>query len=300
MNQRLVVVDGKGGVGRTTVAVALGRAWASRGRRVWVVSLHNDPGLARRCGVAPAYAPTPITPNVWVSTLATPAALRDFGTRKLPVGALGGAALGSRPMSALVDAVPGLADLVQLGKVEDRLRWPIGDEVPLDAIILDAPATGHGHRLLDAPGVVAALARTGPFHGLAAKIADLIGDEQTLRQVVVSLPEPLPASETLESIDATLAAGRRPHAIVMNRTPPRPPQPRPDLPPGWNARMDLLEARVALADAANDTLRTGLAARRLDHLPQLPMADAAAADGHPPWGAWADALAPLVDALEAS
>ena len=201
MNQRLVVVDGKGGVGRTTVAVALGRAWASRGRRVWVVSLHNDPGLARRCGVAPAYAPTPITPNLWVSTLATPAALRDFGTRKLPVGALGGAALGSRPMSALVDAVPGLADLVQLGKVEDRLRWPIGDEVPLDAIVLDAPATGHGHRLLDAPGVVAALARTGPFHGLAAKIAALIGDDETLRQVVTGVGAPEGASAPAEAAE---------------------------------------------------------------------------------------------------
>jgi hypothetical protein len=120
-----------------------------------------------------------------------------------------------------------------------------------------------------------------------------------MRHVVVSLAEPLPASETLESMDATLKAGRRLHAMVINRTPPAPPRPRPEVPPGWAARLDALEHRTEMAAGADRTLAEGLASRGLGGLPRWALPDAADADARPPWATWSAALTPLVDALEA-
>jgi anion-transporting ArsA/GET3 family ATPase len=299
MTPRLVAIEGKGGVGRSTVAAALGHAWARAGRTLWLVTLHDEPGLANACHVPPQYPARPIAPGLWVSTLGTREALRDFGRRKLPVGALGGAALASRPMTTLVDAVPGLADLVQLGKIEDRLHAPLDGEPRLDAIVLDAPATGHGHRLLDAPGVVSALAKAGPFHALAAKIAALVEDADAMRHVLVTLPEPLPMSETLESLDASVDAGRTPSAVVINRTLPPMPTPRPALPPGWSAGFDALERRWHLAAEAEQTLVDGLRARGLQTLPRVRMSDVPDAANRRPWDAWVAELAPLIALLEA-
>lgn len=221
MSGRLAVVVGKGGVGRTTIAAGLALAAGQRGERALVVELNGLWDVGRRFGRSRSFEPLTIRPNVDWRSLTTHECLEDFGRRKLALGALGAKLMGSGPLRAFVDAVPGLPDLLQLGKIENLLNEPRPGEPRYDLVVVDAPATGHGLTLLSSPHSMTEISGAGPFHELARTIARALADARS-RVVVATLPETLPLSETLSLLDA-LSTGPIPLGpVVVNRALARP------------------------------------------------------------------------------
>ncbi len=216
--RRLVVVHGKGGVGRTTVSAALTLALARAGRAAVGVEIGGEDGLAQAFGYdAPAYAPRTPAPSAAVRSLSVEDCLADFGARKLRMPALARWFFTSRLMTGFVEAVPGLTDVIQLGKIEDMLNHPLAGEPVWDVGVLDAPATGHGLTLVGAARSMAELTRVGPFFDLARIIERFLSDGGAVSHVVVTLPELLPVSESLQLVAALTADHAAPAAVILNQ-----------------------------------------------------------------------------------
>lgn len=221
LDHRLVVVQGKGGVGRTTLTAALALAAARAGKRTVAVELSGQRALARRLGCADGtFEAQRIKPRLGVMSLSPGTCLTDFGRRKLRLGGLAKWLFESRWMTGFVEAVPGLHDVVQLGKIENMIREPLPGDDEVDLVVLDAPATGHGLTLLQSARSMRQITRVGPFHDLAAIIEDFLADRTETASLLTTLPELLPVNESLDLLEALDAEGALPSSVWVNRVLP--------------------------------------------------------------------------------
>lgn len=235
---RFIPVVGKGGVGRSTIALALALAAEAEGRNVLLVEMGGVSDIPPLLGLAPGdYAPRSVSRGVDLMTLTALDCLTDFTHRKLKLPGFVDKLIRSPPLSSFVHGVPGLQDLLQLGKIEDRMHHPKSGERTYDLCILDAPATGHGLTLLSAPRTLRELTRTGPFTELAQTIETFLHSEHTAL-VGVTLPEPLPVSESLELGAGLASLGLTEALWILNRTHP---MPSPDAPPWASIREAMAE-----------------------------------------------------------
>lgn len=220
-SSRLIVVMGKGGVGRSSVTAALALAAVRTGKRTLIVEMGGGRDVAQYIGLdGRSYQPRPWRDGVDVSSITAAECLEDFGQRKLRTGALLRRVLNNRVSRAFLEAVPGLHDLLQLGKIENLLCEPLPRDTHYDLVILDAPATGHGLTLLSAARTMADLTRIGPFHDLAQVIATFLSDRQRTALVLVTLPEALPVQESLELHQSLHDDGAGLAAVIINRVQP--------------------------------------------------------------------------------
>lgn len=201
--RRIVIVTGKGGVGKTAVSLALGVLAARRGLNTLVCETSGADQVCARFGLpAGGYAVTALGPRLSTMSIAPEAAIEEYLLRTLRFRKLYEMVFKNRVMGPFLDAVPGLHDLIQLGKVFDleRERGPVlgGRSRQWDLVVIDAPATGHGISMLTAPRGMMRLTRSGPFHDNARDVAGLIEDPARTAIVLVSLAEALPVHETAE------------------------------------------------------------------------------------------------------
>jgi anion-transporting ArsA/GET3 family ATPase len=119
---------------------------------------------------------------------------------QLRSGTLAGVLGHSRIFQYLTAAAPGLAELVTIGKIWElaQLQRKSDRSSPYDLVIVDAPATGHGLAMLQAPRTYADIARVGPIRRQALRIHDFLADSRYTGVAVVALPEEMPVNETLE------------------------------------------------------------------------------------------------------
>jgi len=214
---RLLVVTGKGGTGKTTVAAALAMAAADRGRRVLVVEVEGRQGLAGLFGRRSlSYQETRVASRVHGLAVDPEESLREY------LGRFGAAPLArlltwARLTRFITAAAPGLGDVLLVGKVWEAATRVRDGRPAYDLVVLDAPPTGRVVPFLRAPETVAELARVGPIRHQADRVKGLLDDPARTRVVLTCLPEELPVTETLESLALLRAAGLPLGPVVVNQ-----------------------------------------------------------------------------------
>jgi anion-transporting ArsA/GET3 family ATPase len=215
LDRRIVFVLGKGGVGRSTVAAALGVLAARRGRRAIVVDVSGRGDVARMFGAAPADGDeSELAPDLWTISVEPRRAMEEYLRDQLPGRMLGDLVASSGAAGYVAAATPGLRELLTVGKIWElaqRERRPAG-ALPYDTVIVDAPATGHGMALLEAPRTFANAAQIGPIARQGAIIATTLRDRSQTAMAVVATPEQAAVDELLDlreqlggELDAVLA-----------------------------------------------------------------------------------------------
>jgi anion-transporting ArsA/GET3 family ATPase len=196
------VVTGKGGVGKTTVAAALGLVAARRGLRKIVADVARRDDVSRALG-GEGIQEEELAPGLHHLSIDPERAMELYLTDQLPA-ALAELLSSSRTFTYLAAATPGMRELLTVGKVwelaQDDRRAPGGE--PYDLVVLDAPATGHGVAILTAPRTFARTARVGRIARQGLKIDAMVTDPARTGVVVVARPEEMPVTETLSLQDA--------------------------------------------------------------------------------------------------
>jgi anion-transporting ArsA/GET3 family ATPase len=222
---RLLLVTGKGGVGKTTVCAALALQAAKQGKRVLLVEVSPRENFARVFGAQRGgHAEHPVAENIWVLNLDPHVALAEYLETQLHVRRLVNMVMGNPLFRRLVDVAPGWRDLITLGKVWhlERQQDPGTRRPRYDCFILDAPATGQGLGFLRTPGAFVEAIRFGPAKTHSQAVRDLIEDPKRTRLLIVTLPEELPVNETVEMARAVREKLRVPFEhVIVNAVAPR-------------------------------------------------------------------------------
>jgi anion-transporting ArsA/GET3 family ATPase len=267
--RKLLVVTGKGGVGKTAVSAVLGRKLARSGRRVLVVEVDPRENLYQMFGIQPSGGEIIAAGrNLWIQNLKPRQVLDAVVRERLKLELLTKRVLSSSIYQHFAEGAPGLTEVAILGHAW-RILYRIEPGAPeVDLIILDAPATGHGVRLLAAPLLVSEVIKNGPFAEMGGELARLISDPERCGIVAVTLAEEMPVQEVLELRQALRAqVSRDPEALVINGL--YPPAPAPGEVRD-NELTALWRKRRLLNDRELGRLREAWEGPRIE-LPQLPM-----------------------------
>lgn len=201
--RRFVILSGKGGVGRSTLAAALGIAAARAGLRTCLVQLGARDNLRRMLdGGLASYEPVRVDPALplFACNLQPAEALREYGVMKLRFAALHNLVFENDVMRRLLRMIPGMNEMLLLGKAwhMEAVEQREGGQPAWDVLIIDAPATGHGVSLLRLPQVILSAVPVGPMAEDARSMQALLQDPARTALHVVTLPQELPATEALE------------------------------------------------------------------------------------------------------
>ncbi|HLV60894.1 MAG TPA: ArsA-related P-loop ATPase [Fredinandcohnia sp.] len=193
LDRRLHVNIGKGGVGKTTVTAALALLLAQRGKRVLVaeVRAQNVPAILGARGRGREIAQ--VAENLWAIALEPKASMREYALMRLHSKVLYRSIFENRLVASFLGFIPSLPELVMLGKVLHEVR-----EGNWDAVVLDAPATGHGLTFLGVSRAVGQTIPAGPLRSETEWMQGLLEDPQATAIHLVAIPEELAVTETTE------------------------------------------------------------------------------------------------------
>jgi anion-transporting ArsA/GET3 family ATPase len=220
LDKRLVFVTGKGGVGKSTISIAMGLAAASRGKRTIVCEIGGQETASRvfrRAEVG--FHEVEVAPNLWAISIDPDDSLREYLLLQLRVRAMRDMLVRSKIFNYLAAATPGLKELVTIGKIWELAQADrkVKKGREYDLVIVDAPATGHGVGFLQTPRTFAAIARVGPVHSQAQELDRFITDHATTGVGIVAIPEEMPVNESA-SLEETLTGdiGMAVDRVYMN------------------------------------------------------------------------------------
>jgi anion-transporting ArsA/GET3 family ATPase len=191
---RLIVVAGKGGVGKTTVTAAMARMAAGLGLSVLIVEVEGKTGLAAAFGaedleydereLAPAIRARSLTPDIALIEYLEEHGLKRISKRLVKAGLV----------EVVSTAAPGIKDILILGKVKQLERAGVAD-----LILLDAPAAGHAVSFLMSPRGLRDIVRAGPLQSQAEDVMAMLTDPSRCRVMLVTLAEETPVNEVVET-----------------------------------------------------------------------------------------------------
>jgi anion-transporting ArsA/GET3 family ATPase len=197
LDRRLLFVTGKGGVGKTSVASALGMLAAAQGRRTLVCEVDAKGNLADFFGVGPlSFSPTEVRPGVHAMAMDTEESLREYLRLQLKVPLLARMGPLARTFDFVANAAPGVKEILTVGK----LTWEVREQ-HYDLVVVDASATGHVVGQLASPVAINDLVKVGLVRSQTDWMIEILTEPATTGVVVVTAPEEMPVLETLELID---------------------------------------------------------------------------------------------------
>jgi anion-transporting ArsA/GET3 family ATPase len=227
----VLVIAGKGGVGKTTMSAAVARMAAAAGKSVLIVELEGKSGIANAFGrggdlgyeeeeLWPARAAAAgggATASIRARRLTPDDALieylEDHGLKRVSKRLAR-----SGVLDVVATAIPGIRDVLVLGKVKQLERAEVAD-----LIVVDAPATGHAVTFLTSASGMLDAARGGPLRTQAQDVVELLTDPERCRVLLVTLPEELPVSETIETAYSLEdKAGIQLGPVIVNACDPEP------------------------------------------------------------------------------
>jgi len=217
LDKRLIFVTGKGGVGKSTVATALGVLAARGGRRTIVAELASQDRVQRAFDYHGAhFREVELAAGLFTISIDPQHAMEEY--LRVKTGPLGQALGSTKVFQAFAMATPGMRELLSIGKVWElaQLQRRTEGAVPYDLVIVDSPATGHGLGILRTPKTFAGIARVGPIAHQSSTIAATIADRRFTGVVAVTTPEEMPVTETLSLRDALAEDGLPLDAVIVN------------------------------------------------------------------------------------
>jgi anion-transporting ArsA/GET3 family ATPase len=255
---RLVIVAGKGGVGKTTVTAVLARAAADAGLRVLVVDVEGKAGLPGLLG-EPAHSTLGYEDRVLVTglgpdgagqvsgrSLSADQALADY-LNDHGFGRVSRRLASSGVLDVVSTAAPGIEDILVLGKIKQIERSGVAD-----LIIVDGPAAGHAITFLQAARGLLDAVKVGPIEAQARDVLELLADPDRCQVMLVALPEETPVNELIEtsySLEDRIGVALTPvviNGIYPERDLPTDPATLASLPADLRAAAEFRQARCAL------------------------------------------------------
>jgi len=217
--RRLLILSGKGGVGKSVVGAALALAARERGRRVLLVEVGAALEAARLLGKSPSGGrEVEVLPGLFSVNLDPRAVMDEYVRHVVKLELFARRILESPVYHRFLAAAPGLKELMVLGKImvleEARAR---GRQPLWDLIVVDAPATGHGLAFLKVPLAASRAIPVGPIGANARRMLELLRDKRRTALLVVALPEEMAVVEGLQFRRlAQEELGIEPSAFVLN------------------------------------------------------------------------------------
>ncbi|NQZ01552.1 MAG: ArsA family ATPase [Bdellovibrionales bacterium] len=216
-NQKLHLVTGKGGVGKSTVAAGLALNLSQKGEKTLLVELGERSFYSSAWGQEFGFEPTSVEPNLWVARWQAEDCLKEYLGHLLKVSKIAELFFENRVMKALVNSAPALKELAIAGKLTSRPR-KVGPPLGFEHIVLDAYSTGHFRALLNAPIGMAEAVGFGPMGEQSRGITDTLKRRDITKIYVVTLPEELPVKETLELDDYLTNQYGQETCVIMNKS----------------------------------------------------------------------------------
>jgi anion-transporting ArsA/GET3 family ATPase len=201
LSRRLVVLTGKGGVGKSVVGASLALAACKRGKRVLLVEVAAPVEAARLLGGAGSKeGETEVLPGLSTVNLDPGAVMDQYVRHVVPVELLARRVLANPVYRRFFAAAPGLKELMVLGKIMvlEEARTGLARRPAWDLIVVDAPATGHGLAFLKVPLAASRAIPVGPVGRNARRVLELLRDSTRTALVVVAVPEEMAVVEALE------------------------------------------------------------------------------------------------------
>lgn len=222
-------ITGKGGVGKSLVAVALARRFVDEGHRTLLCQVNARDSHSPLLGCAPVPDDlVEISPGLTVVNFNPAQATREYALMTLKLEALYKAVFENRLTRTFLRFVPSLNELTMMGKLwfhcEEKLEHGLfaSDKPRFDKVVIDCPSTGHALKLFAVSKVLTEAVRVGPMVEKTRQMAAVWRDPARTAVHVVTLPEELPVNESLELI-AQLKRDdvAHPGVVIVNQLLPR-------------------------------------------------------------------------------
>ena len=191
-SQQLIIVSGKGGVGKSALAGAIAYLLANAGPTI-LVTLETHHERHPFFDVPLTYRPSRVSDGLAVCYVEGLEAIREYVRRKMPFAGIYDVFLKSRMFRDFAGAAPGFEELMCLGNIYDLVT-----DSTYQHVVFDSPSTGHMKTLLDVPKAMLDAVRVGPLNHNALKIQDLLLDPERCQMVLAALPEEMAIREALE------------------------------------------------------------------------------------------------------
>lgn len=247
-DRRLILVLGKGGVGRSTVAAAIAGQLAAAGKKTLLYETNANDRFGNYFD-KPTVGPEPaqLAPNLWAINTTPATALAEYGLMILKFKSVYEMVFENRLTRAFLRAIPGLDDYSLLGKAWFHTEETKRGKPVWDTVVFDMPASGHSISMLRVPWVIVDTVPEGPLTRDARTVKQLLTDPKRTTAVLVTLAEEMPVNEAIELEDKLITLGIVPQQLVVNQL-------YPDHVPNGTPLARVLDALVA-----DPTLTTPLA-----------------------------------------